>query len=286
MTESNKQNNIREDEISSDMNNRRKLVWTITGLGAVLLMVILFFVLNGESDYDKGQKYLKQKQYAEALVEFQKVEPEDKDFRMAQSKINYINGLRAFNGGLKMEAKSYLVRVEHQDEYYNESVLMIEKIDLASRESDLQKLTEALKSNKDTVIIREKIADTSGQKIKEAGTVSKLDDRSKIYFINLEKSVKDFESHYLIARNAKTSSKGEFVVMDSLYSKFTELDPGAAPENIELKDLSKTYMQKRIEYIQNSLGENSATETTKLKYLREDGDKIYNKVIRQINQIN
>ncbi|MDQ3019549.1 MAG: hypothetical protein M3R36_03120 [Bacteroidota bacterium] len=289
MNEIKNQSDLRDEETYNEINDRRKLIWIISGIVAVLLIVILFFAMNGDSNYERGDKYLKQKQYSEALVEFQNVETDDKDFRMAQSKINYINGLRAFNDGLKPEAKSYLLRVDPKDEYYNEAVLMIDKINLATKESDLQKLSDALKNNKDTVIIREKIADTSGQKISEAGTVSKSDDKSKIYILNLEKLVKDFESHYLIARNTKTSSKEEYVVMDSLYNKFTELDnPGSAPENVELKDLSNTYMQKRIEYIQKRLGDNSATatETAELKYLREDGDKIYNKVMRQINQMN
>ncbi|MDQ3193377.1 MAG: hypothetical protein M3P82_00115 [Bacteroidota bacterium] len=107
--------NIRNDhnsdsEITNDALPERNKTFTywLAVLGALLLAVILYFALSGESDYEKGVKYLNQKQYSEALVEFQNVDPGEKEFRMAQSKINYINGLRSYNDNMYPQAKTYL----------------------------------------------------------------------------------------------------------------------------------------------------------------------------------
>ncbi|MEP7145734.1 MAG: hypothetical protein ABI792_01860, partial [bacterium] len=126
-TKPNNQHNAGNDPSEIDNNTipdrNKSLPLILGGLGALLIAVILYFALSGESNYEKGVKYLKQKQYTEALVDFQKVDPGDKDFRMAQSKINYINGLKSYNDNMYPQAKTYLTKVDPADEYYRESQL-------------------------------------------------------------------------------------------------------------------------------------------------------------------
>ena len=56
------------------------------------------------------------------------VKPSDKNFQLAQSKINYIYGIRAYNDNQMAQANVYLSKVIPGDEYYGESQLLLEKI--------------------------------------------------------------------------------------------------------------------------------------------------------------
>ena len=146
MEEVKRRNSLNESEyieyLQKEKKDRAKLAIIIAG-GILIIAALILIFANSESHYVKGVKYLNQKQYTEALSEFQRVDTSDKDFSKAQSKINYIKGLDAFNNGLKTEAKSYLVRVDTTDEYYHDAQLMIEKIDLANKQGDIDADTES-----------------------------------------------------------------------------------------------------------------------------------------------
>jgi len=73
----------------------------------VILISLAFIGLGCKSEYDKGVHMLNEKKYDQALVEFGKVETSDDNFKRAQSKINYVNGLNAFNKSKFDEAKNY-----------------------------------------------------------------------------------------------------------------------------------------------------------------------------------
>src|SRR4030095_791772 len=137
--------------------NSNAIIYVLSALLIIGFVVIV--LLSKKSHYEEGNEYLRQKQYTEALSEFQKVDADDKDFRLAQSKINYINGLRAFNDSLFQEAAVYLTKVDNDDEYRHDAQLMLDKIrDMENKASDDQ-----LKQ-RDTVIIKHEIAEKT-QKI-------------------------------------------------------------------------------------------------------------------------
>ncbi len=118
---------------------------------SITAAVLLFLMISGcagNKSYESGLELLKEKKYTEAISEFQKVPAGDKDFRLAQSKISYIQGLLSFNDSLFRAAEVRLEKVEADDEYFHDAQLMLDKI------TQRNKLTEAPRT--DTVIIREK----------------------------------------------------------------------------------------------------------------------------------
>lgn len=268
---------IDKEEVTT-YRERNKLILPLVVTGVVLFLIIMYFALSGDSHYDRGLQYLKQDQYTEALVEFQKVDTDEKDFRMAQSKINYINGLLAYKDGVHPQAKVYLTKVEPSDEYYRESRLMIDKIDLASRQGNLESLNEKLKQDKDTVIIKEKVIETSPDKVGEAETPKEDLATSRKYVSSLQNLSSKFEALYQSAKNSSIESKKVFINdMDSLYSEFKKLGSvsGKSGTVSELQQVADSWMQKRISYINRLIAENSVNETNSSLALKEEGDKDY-----------
>jgi len=268
---------IRTEEVT--YRERNKLILPLVVTGLVLFLLIMYFALSGDSHYDRGLQYLKQDQYTEALVEFQKVDTDEKDFRMAQSKINYINGLLAYKDGVHPQAKVYLTKVEPSDEYYRESRLMIDKIDLASRQGNLESLNEQLKQDKDTVIIKEKVIETlPPDKVGEAETPDEDLVTSRKYVSSLQNLSSKFEALYQSAKNSSIESKKVFInEMDSLYSEFKKsgYSSGKNAAVSELKQVADSWMQKRISYINRLIADNSVNETNSSLALKEEGDKDY-----------
>ena len=127
-----------------EKNNSRKIF--VPAKMIILLIAILFIGCSSDSQYEKGNKFLKQKQYTESLSEFQKIGSEDKNYLSAQSKINYINGLQAYNAGLMIEASVYLAKVTTDDEYYHDSQLMIDNINKSGNTSAIESTSEEIKN--------------------------------------------------------------------------------------------------------------------------------------------
>jgi len=268
---------IHKEEVTT-YPERNRWVLPLVATGVVLFLIIMYFALSGESHYDRGVQYLKQDQYTAALVEFQKVDTDEKDFRMAQSKINYINGLLAYRDGVHSQAKIYLAKVEPSDEYYRESRLMMDKIDLASRQGNLESLNEKLKQEKDTVVIKERVIETAPDKVGEAETRNEDLEASRKYKSTLQNLSGKFESVYQSAKNSSVESKKAFIKdMDSLYSEFKKIGSVSGHNEAisELKQVADSWMQKRISYINRLISENSVNETNSSLALKEEGDKDY-----------
>lgn len=269
-----------DENENRDTYEKNKYILPMIIGGVILLAVILYFALNSQSHYDNGVQYLKQDKYTEALVEFKKVDPDNKDFTMSQSKINYINGLLAYKEGAYPQAKVYLTKVEPGDEYYRESRLMIEKIDMASKQGNLDLLSEKINQNtsgKDTVIIKETVIEKPVEKVGEAETPKEDQQSVRKYKSDLVSLSGKFEAMYQSARNSSIESKKTFVRdMDSLYFEFKKLQPaGQSDKVVELKDAAGSWMQKRLEYINRLISENSVQETKSTIVLKEQGDKDY-----------
>ncbi|MEO8664284.1 MAG: hypothetical protein ABI462_02215 [Ignavibacteria bacterium] len=282
-TQNSRQGNFPSDEIRNDRDTpeskNKLLTYLLSALGVILIAVLLFFALSGESNYDKGVKYLHQKQYSEALAEFQKVDPADKEFRMAQSKINYINGLRAYNDNIYSQAITYLTKVDPADEYYRESQLMIDKMNMASKQqTDLELLSEQVKKDKDTVIIKEKVVEAPQTTINEASP------KADMSMLKIENLVNKFELEYQSALKSNIETKQIHLRnMDSLYSEFQKLDSkGDEGATLDIRKLADSWMQKRETFINRLISENTVNETGSTHSLKEDGDREYSLLISRL----
>lgn len=235
--------------------------------------------------YEKGMELLKGKQYPEAISEFQKIDAGEKDFRLAQSKIAYIQGLQAFGDSLFSAAEVQLVRVSGDDEYYHESQLMLDKI-------NQRKLSNTIPKT-DTLIVREEVIGTkdeekSKDKIK-VETETDLDKTKKFTARQLD-LIEKFESLYRSAYTAGVESKSNYLSnMRSIASRLNALDYGAKEKDadaLELKQKANLWMNKRIEFINRLINDNTVKETNTSRSLKEEGDKLYYSVTQQIKKTN
>lgn len=265
-----------------------KLLFTILGSLVLLTLVVLFFVISSTSHYEKGVQYLQQKQYNQSLVEFQKVEPDDKDFKMAQSKINYISGLRAFNDNLRPQAITFLSKVDPADEYYHESQLMLDKLKFAENKIDLESLNGVVQNLKDTVIIKEKVIEKSPAEGQPNDTYSQNNiDRS--YVNSVDYLINSFRSMYQSAGNVQGVSKREiYKNMDSVYNELLKTSyPGKEKNSMlsELHNLASNWMQKSLNYINSQLVDNTVSgESNNSKY-KSDEEKAYSLLVNQLNKV-
>lgn len=265
-----------------------KLLFTILGSLVLLTLVVLFFVISSTSHYEKGVQYLQQKQYNQSLVEFQKVEPDDKDFKMAQSKINYISGLRAFNDNLRPQAITFLSKVDPADEYYHESQLMLDKLKFAENKIDLESLSGVVQNLKDTVIIKEKVIEKSPAEGQPNDTYSQNNiDRS--YVNSVDYLINSFRSMYQSAGNVQGVSKREiYKNMDSVYNELLKTSyPGKEKNSMlsELHNLASNWMQKSLTYINSQLVDNTVSgESNNSKY-KSDEEKAYSLLVNQLNKV-
>lgn len=271
-----------EDEIMSNEHNNYKegnsLKIPVSASIIILTLIILYFSLFNESDYDTGLKYLKQNQYTEAIVEFQKLNTDDNNFRLAQSKINYINGITAYKNGFYKQSILFLAKVESSDEYYLESQILMEKIDPANKHSNLESLSEQLNRVNDTVIIKEKIIELPKEKVTEAEKSNSDLNTNRRYISVIQNLSGKFEILYQSAKNSGMESKKIFLTeMDSLYTEFKkyENNPEQDSKMQELNHITDSWMGKRLSYIKGLITENTVNESNKSVTLMEQGDKDY-----------
>jgi hypothetical protein len=273
-----------------------------TGVLVVIAVVLALFVIAGvfagcsyfgKSDYDKGTGFLKEKKFTEALYEFQKVDPDNKNFGNAQSKINYINGLLAFNDSKKPEAIIFLSKVKTDDEYYHDAQLMLGKLNEASIGNDLQSQIDDLKNAKDTVYVKKDGDKSPGRNKdpkdpKEPPITADLE-ASRKYVSDAGISISRFESIYQSARTAPLSTKGDFAKnMESVDKEFSFLKYTAQNKDagiLELKRMTSEWMSKRIAFIHQLVSEKSVSETNLSRPMREEGDRLYAVMMSQMKKV-
>ena len=254
-------------------------------MAAALVLVFMAAGCSGNKSYETGLELLKGKKYTEAIAEFQKVPTGDKNFRLAQSKINYIQGVMAFDDSLFSAAELRLEKVEADDEYFHDSQLMIDKI------LQRNKITEAPKT--DTLIIREEVTGIKGrEKETEKETVkAKTDAEMTAAYVKQTKNLIDqFESLYQSGYKASVESKSNYLSnMSSVSGKLRGLSYNAKEKDAEAMELNKkaaSWMNKRIEFISRLIKDNSAAETNTSRSIKEEGDKLYYAVNQQMKKVN
>jgi hypothetical protein len=239
-----------------------------------MITAAIFIAGCSVNHYEKGNDYLKNKQYADALAEFQKVDPDEGHFRMAQSKINYIQGMLAFNDSLFEVAEMHLQKVEKDDEYYHDSRLMLEKI-------NQNRLAATIPSQKDTVIVKQEITTIPGKTTegKEKEVVPSDAEINRKYVSSVEKLINRFESQYQSARTADVSTKKDYVSrMNGTLAELERLayNPSVRDGNIvDLRGKASAWMNKRIQFINKLISDGTVSETNTSRSLKEEGDKMY-----------
>ncbi len=288
-------NNNTQNTYGDDLNrkkNRSSIPLIITTFLLLFLVTgaVLWYVFAWKSDYEKGANYLREKQFTEALFEFQKVSPADKDFNNAQSKIYYINGLRSFEEGKNPEAIVFLSKVIANDEYYHDAQLMIEKINDFNSGGSLLAQIDSLKKNKDTVIIQKLTTINNGKAEEPVNPQIQADiELSREYISKLSSSISRFEGVYQSARTAPLNTKSDYnKSMESLDKESNNLKYSAGNKDegvLELKRLTSQWMDKRISFIRQLISERSVSETNLSKPTKEEGDRLYASVISQLSKV-
>jgi hypothetical protein len=272
--------------------NRNNIIGLLIGffLITVTAVIVVGFLYFGESDYEKGLKFYKDKKFTEAMYEFQKVEQDDKNFSEAQSSINYINGFKAFNEGYEKEAMVLLAKVRSDDQYYRDAAIMIEKHNEASIGNDLQSQIDAMGNKKDTVFVQKEYTGTTR---KEADPVDPalLRDKelSRKYISEVSNSISKFENLYQSARTAPLTNKSDYSKgLESAHKQFNSLKYTANNKDAgvtELGRLTGDWMNKRISFIRQLIIDKTVSETGTSISLKEQGDRLYSNMITQLNKV-
>lgn len=288
--DNNTQNTYSDDQKRKKNNSSIPLVIISFLLFFAVTGAVLWYVFARESDYENGMSYLKDKQYTEALIEFQKINPSDKNFNNAQSKINYINGLRSYNEGRNSEAIVFLSKVISNDEYYHDAQLMLEKIDDINYGGNLQSQIDSLKKNKDTVIIQKQTVINNSKAKEPVDPQIQADiELSRDYISRLSSSISRFEGVYQSARTAPLNTKSDYSKsMESLDKESNNLKYSAGNKDegvLELKRLTSQWMDKRISFIRQLISERSVSETNLSRPIKEEGDRLYSSVISHMNKV-
>ncbi|MEO8513670.1 MAG: hypothetical protein ABI543_08935, partial [Ignavibacteria bacterium] len=283
-----------EDKISNNYKTTGRNNRYIMAVSFLLLLFVsviaIWYFYSGKSDYEKGTSYLKEKKITEALYEFQKVSPDNKDFNNAQSKINYINGLESYNAGRNSEALVFLSKVRTDDEYYHDSQLMMEKMDDDNIGSNIQSQIDSLKNKKDTVIVRKEVTVNHGTTKDPVDPAIQADlEITRKFVSDASNSISRFESVYQSARTAPLTTKSDYgKSMESVDKEFGNIRYAANNKDagvIELKRIAADWMNKRIAFIRQLISEKSVSETNLSRPLKEEGDRLYSSMMSQLNKV-
>ncbi len=249
---------------------------TVIVLLVGVIGVMTYMLFFSTSDYDQGMIYLRDKQYEAALIEFQKVPPADEDYNFAQSKINYITGLKLFNENKMDEAAPYLKEVAINDEFANEVKFMMEKIEIDVKQKELE---EQLKEDEQKKI--EDAQKETEQKIKDS-------EAGKKFLTELLKLSDRFESEYQLSRvESSATMKANLRNLNDIRQQIFDAKYEAENQDqqiIDFRSLLDQMMKSRIAVVQEVISENvdnveSVTDETKMKIT--DSDKLKESMVSE-----
>lgn len=242
--------------------------------------VLTYLMFFNTSSYDQGLIYLREKQYEAALIEFQEVPPADKEYNMAQSKINYITGLKLFNENKMTDAKPYLEEVAVNDEYANEVKFMLEKIEQYEKQ---QVLEEQLREDEQKKI--EEAQKETEQKIKDA-------EAGRKYIQELFKLADKFEGEYQLSKvESSATMKKNLRAMTDLRQQMADIKYDAEnPDQqvMDFKSLLDQMMKSRINVVQDIITENVETvdeASNETKMAITDSDKLKESMVSEKDKL-
>jgi hypothetical protein len=268
----------------SKLNINKRISARIYCAAVFITFLVLFTGCSSTGHYEKAMDHLKNKHYPEAIAEFQKINASEKDYRLAQSKIAYVQGLQAFNDSLFSAAEIQLARVTGDDEFYHEAQLMIDKIN--------QRRLSSFTPNTDTLIIREEEIGSKGEEKKQDKVKVEVEtdaDLTKKFIKQETELIEKFESLYQSSYTASVESKSNYLSnMKSVASRLNALDYGAKEkdaEALELKQKATTWMNKRIDFVNQLIKDKAIKESNTSRSLKEEGDKLYYGVTQQMKKV-
>ncbi|MBE2255867.1 MAG: hypothetical protein IAE65_06665 [Ignavibacteria bacterium] len=267
-----------DTELITKQGNKTVIFMTVIIVLVMVILGILWFTVFNVSKYDKGMEFLSRRNYDQALIQFNNIPEGTSEYNSAQSKINYINGVRLFNVNDYKNAKEYLTKVSPTDEYYNEVKLMLDKIQDVEKAEQLKEQLEQDEKNK--ILEAQKMEE---QKVKDKAT-------SKEYFLTLQRLEDKFEGEFELAKveNSVTMKKNlrnlndiRQQLLDSKYEAVIQ-----DPELLEYRSMVDTWMARCISFITEVISENVLSiqdAGIKAKNILSDADK-YKEEVNTKNQ--
>jgi hypothetical protein len=242
MTENNNQSMDQntDTEIKSSSRNRNLMI--IFGSLLAVVVVVLIIVLASRDDddnYSIAVNYIKARNYDAALVELEKIKPEDKDYVDAVSTINFVRGVQFYRRNLIDEAYLYLLRVDPSDQFYSEAKNYIAEIE---RMKDIVQ-------QPDTVYLVDTVTQTT-----EADTVStttaEIDPVLKNMAMSMLDTMKKFEEIYIQSETVSSGFDIYKTRLTRIMDNFNKLSSGSNdPELQKLNGLVNSWMITLIKYI-------------------------------------
>jgi hypothetical protein len=84
------------------------------------------------------------------------------------------------------------------------------------------------------------------------------------------------------------SKMGLVKSMTSIHSEFSKINNNAVVKNADVQEfrrLEDTWMDRRIAYINKLIADNTVTETNNSRSLKEESDKLYNMMMKQLAKV-
>lgn len=221
--------------------------------------VLLNLEANPAVIYDVGMKLLENNSYSEAAREFTKISNDNEYFKRAQNKLNYIRASELISAGQFEQAEYYVQNIGVEDEYFDKAKILLSRI----------------VNYKDRMHNRD-----------YAMTLIKLSNETQdIWDISKGKSFLDIREVYtsqMIMKKSEISS-----TFNKANEKDTELN---ALKELILKLLNNylmrlqnlSYYGKQTNYNNNEINDIYGEE---IRQNREAGDKLYNKLTKEISRI-
>lgn len=266
------QREVNEDRIDTEImtkqGNKMIIFMSVIILLVLVILGLLWITYFNKSDYNKGMEFLSVRNYEQALIYFQKVPSGEGDYVAAQSKINYINGVKLFNVNDYAGAKQFLIKVNPNDEYYNEVKLMLDKVTEVEK---AEQLKQQLEQDERRQILDAQILDA--QKIKDKAV-------SNEYFALLKRLEDKFQSEFDLAKvENSVEMKKNIRRMVEIRNEMLDLKYDAVNQDpllLEYKNALDNWMLKCNNFITLAIFENVVSiqdVSTNAKNVLTDADR-------------
>lgn len=257
-----------DTEVMTKQGNKMIVFMSIIIVLILVIVGMLWMMYFNVSDYDRGMDFLLKRNYDQALIYFQKVPQGKSEFATAQSKINYIDGLKLYNVNDYAGAKQFLMKVNPNDEYYNEVKLMLDKVTEVER---AEQLKMHLEQDERQQILDAQISDA--QKIKDKAVGNE-------YFAILKRLEDKFQSEFDLAKvENSVEMKKNIRRMVEIRNEMLDLKYDAAnqdPVLLEYKNALDNWMLKCNNFITLAIFENVLSiqdVSTNAKNVLTDADR-------------
>jgi hypothetical protein len=185
------------------------------------------------------------------------------------------------------EAAVYLAKVTTDDEYYHDSQLMLDNINESGKTTALESPSDEVNKKNDAPA--NKSENNKQPKTKEPKPTLTDDEINKAYVSSIESKISKFNSVCQTAMTTAVETKMSLVKsMSSIHGEFSKISFNAGVKNaevLEFRRLEDTWMDRRIAYINKLIADNTVTETNNSRGLKEESDKLYNMMMKQLAKV-